>query len=193
MKGKKVELTTQQEKWLANNFADTSNAECAIHLHCGWRTVVRKARAMGLVKSREFMERSWRKGVETMRILNNGEGNQGKVNLLKYGVPYRFKKGENYKNRCTEEQWAEMHRKAREARNETIRRDRIRIKWGFEQKTKLRLVQQPRQWRTYRYTMGKRGYIVERGSRVICYDENTNRSAFVEKNAQQAGLIIKAL
>lgn len=190
MRGLKVRLTIEQEMWLKAHFSDTSNAECAAYCGCGWRTIVRKARAMGLVKSREFMEKSWRKGVETMRILNNGEGNQGKVNLLKYGVPYRFKKGENYKNRCTEEQWAEMLRKAREARNETIRRDRIRIKWGFEQKTKLRLVQQPRQWRTYRYTMGKRGYIVERGSRVIFYDENTNRSAVVEKNAQAAGLII---
>lgn len=189
----KVILTEEQRQWLTIHYADTSNADCAAYCGCGWRTIVRKARAMGLRKSREFMVAASLRGVETMRSMNKGEGNQGKVNLLKYGVPYRFKKGENYKNRCAEEKWAEMHRKARDTRNETIRRDRIRIKWGFEQKTKLRLVQQPRQWCTYRYTMGKRGYIVERGSRVICYNENTNRSATVEKNAQAAGLIIKEL
>lgn len=193
MKGKKVELTTQQEQWLVNNFADTSNAECAEYCGCNWRTVVRKARELGLAKSREFMVAASLRGVETMRMMNKGEGNKGKANLLKHGVKYRFKKGETPLQRLGEERERERVRKVHEKRNETIRRDRVRINWGFEQKTKMRLVRQPRQWRSYRYTMGKRGYIVERGSRVICYDENTNRSAYVEKNAQQAGLIIKAL
>ena len=191
MRGVKVRLTIEQEIWLKAHFADTSNAVCAKYCGCGWRTVVRKARAMGLAKSREFMATSSQRGIEAMRILNKGEGNRGKANLLKHGAKYRFKKGETCRQRLGEERERERIRKAHETRNESIRRDRVRIKWGFEQKTKMRLVCQPRQWVSYRSTMKRRGYIVNRGSREIYYNENTNRSAIVEKNAQQAGLIIR--
>lgn len=193
MRGVKVRFTVEQEMWLEAHFPTVSNAECARHCGCGWRTIVRKARAMGLVKSREFMEQSWRSGVDAMRIMNSGEGNRGKNNIVAHGARYRFKKGENYKNRCTAEQWAELHRKAQETRKAIIKSERVRINWGFEQKTKLRLVRQPQQWVNYRFTMKRRGYIVSRGSREIYYNDNTNRSAVVERNAQAAGLIIKEL
>lgn len=178
---------------MCEHFADTSNEDCAKYCGCGERTIVRKARKMGLAKSKEHMEQSWRKGVETMRIVNKGTGNHGVVNLLKYGVKYRFKKGETCRQRIGDEREEERIRKMRETRNATIKSERVRINWGFEQKTKLRLVRQPKQWLWYRFTMRQRGYIVERGSREIYYNEDTNRSAIVEQNAQAAGLIIKAL
>ena len=193
MSGIKVQLTVEQEMWLKVHYADTSNEECAKHLGCGWRTVVRRARRMGLAKSQSFMEQSWRKGVEAMRIMNSGEGNRGKNNIVIHGAKYRFKKGENYKSRCTPEQWAELHRKGLETRKAIIRSERARISWGFEQKTKMRLVRQPQPWVYYRCVMKRRGYVVTRGSRVVCYNENTNRSAIVERNALAAGLIINRL
>lgn len=192
MRGVKVRFTVEQELWLEAHFPTVSNAECARHCGCGWRTIVRKARAMGLVKSCEFMEQSWRSGVDAMRM-NSGEGNKGLENLLKYGAKHRFKKGVTPLQRLGPEREAERVRKAQESRNKTIKSERVRINWGFEQKTKLRLVRQPQQWVNYRFTMKRRGYIVSRGSREIYYNDNTNRSAAVEKNAQAAGLIIKEL
>lgn len=185
-----MRFTVEQELWLEIHYANTSNAECARHCGCGWRTIVRKARAMGWRKSREFMEQSWRRSVNAMRIMNKGEGNRGKTNLILYGEKYRFKKGENYKDRCDAEQWSELHRKAQETRRAIIKSERLRINWGFEQKTKMRLVRQPQQWVNYRCSMKRRGYVVYRGSREIYYNDNTNRSAVVERNAQAAGLII---
>jgi hypothetical protein len=190
MKGKKVELTTQQERWLVNNFADTSNAECAEYCGCNWRTVVRKARELGLTKSREYMLAARRKGQEMAAIMNRGEGNRGKENLLRYGRQYQFRKGESNVQRLGEAKERERIRKSHEARNKTIASERVRIKWGFEQKTRLRLVRQPKQWIAYRNTMKRRGYIASRGSREIYYNEDTNRSAAVEHNATKAGLII---
>lgn len=193
MKGVEVKFTVEQEMWLEMHFPDTSNADCAKFCGCSPRTIVRQARRMGLAKSCEFMLASRRRGQEMAALMNRGEGNKGKENLLKHGVKYRFQKGINCLQRLGAERERERSRKAHETRNATIKSERVRINWGFEQKTKLRLVRQPKQWVSYRNTMKRRGYIVERGSREIYYNEDTNRSAIVEQNAQAAGLIIKAL
>lgn len=193
MKGVEVKFTVEQEMWLEMHFPDTSNADCAKFCGCSPRTIVRQARRMGLAKSCEFMLASRRRGQEMAALMNRGEGNKGKENLLKHGVKYRFQKGINCLQRLGAERERERSRKAHETRNKTIKSERIRINWGFGQKTKLRLVRQPKQWVSYRNTMKRRGYIVERGSREIYYNEDTNRSSIVEQNAQAAGLIIKAL
>lgn len=193
MKGKKTELTDEQRRWLMEHFADTKNEDCARRCGCSLRTVVRLARGMGLAKSREFMVAAQRHAADEARIMNKGEGNRGKENLLRYGHQYQFRKGESNVQRLGEEKDRERIRKTRETRNKTIASERMRIKWGFEQKTRLRLVRQPKQWISYRYTMKRRGYIASRGSREIYYNETTNRSAAVENNATKAGLIIKAL
>lgn len=190
MKGVEVKFTVEQEMWLEIHFPDTSNADCAKFCGCSPRTIVRQARRMGLAKSCEFMVAERRKGQKLAAIMNRGEGNRGKENLLRYGPRYQFQKGITSLQRIGEERERERVRKAHETRNKTIASERVRIKWGFEQKTKMRLVRQPTQWRSYRYTMSRRGYIVARGSREIYYNEDTNRSAAVENNATKAGLII---
>lgn len=190
MKGKKTELSDEQRRWLMEHFADTKNEECALWCGCSPRTIVRLAKSMGLAKSREFMVASRRKGQELAAIMNRGEGNRGKENLLRYGPRYQFQKGITSLQRIGEERERERVRKAHETRNKTIASERVRIKWGFEQKTRLRLVRQPKQWISYRNTMKRRGYIASRGSREIYYNETTNRSAAVENNATKAGLII---
>lgn len=190
MKGKKTELTDEQRRWLMEHFADTKNEDCARRCGCSPRTIVRLAGSMGLAKSQEFMAAARRKGQALAAIMNRGEGNRGKENLLRYGVRYQFQKGITSLQRIGEERERERVRKAHETRNKTIASERVRIKWGFAQKTRLRLVRQPKQWIAYRNTMKRRGYIASRGSREIYYNENTNRSATVENNATKAGLII---
>ncbi len=189
MKGKKTTLNPWQQKWLAENFAETSNADCAKNLNVGWRTVVRIARQMGLEKSQAFMERSWRKGVETMRIMNQGEGNKGKINLLIYGKQHQFKPGITSRQRLGDEREVERIKKAAASRRETVRKELIRIRWGIEQKTKLRLVSNDKQ-RLMRYALRKRGYIVPRAAIDVFYNSDTRRSALVEKHAEESGIRI---
>lgn len=49
-------LNSDEKLWLRLNYPHMSNEICAIRLKCGWRTVVRKARELGLKKSPEFMK-----------------------------------------------------------------------------------------------------------------------------------------
>ena len=75
---------------------------------------------------------------------------------------------------------------------DTIRRERLRIKWGLEQRTKLRLGKEPRKRADYRHALKKRGYIIPvPGSREVYYTDESKRSALVERRATSHGLTIK--
>ena len=189
MKGRKTILTQEQERWLAERYPVTKNAELAERLGVSWRTVVRLAHARGLAKSREFIVAVQREGAEAARVMNSGEGNKGKANLLKYGAAYRFKPGVSSVERLGEDVERERLRKAHEKRNATIRRERVRIKWGLPQLTKMRLVSN-RKHRALRYALKKRGYIVARASTTAFYDDSTDRSLIVERHATAVGFKI---
>lgn len=51
-----IKLTDSEKLWLRLNFPHMSNQICSYKLKCGWRTVVRIARSMGLEKSPEFIK-----------------------------------------------------------------------------------------------------------------------------------------
>lgn len=129
MKGHKTILMPEQHLWLVDNFPDTKNQDCALHLCISLRTVVRLARACELQKSREFMLMTQREAANEARVMNRGDGNMGAINLLKYGEKYRFRKGETCIQRIGKEKEAERLRKAHATRNETISRERMRINW----------------------------------------------------------------
>ena len=181
---------------MVENFADTKNAELAARLGCGESTVHRLARQLGLTKSREYMVRCNRNSLEACWLANKGEGNHGKNNLIIYGARYRFKKGERPIDRIGAEGEARRLEKVRAKRNELIRRERLRIKWGLPQLTKIKLVLDEKAGqlqRMSRYALKQKGYIVTRGAKVIYYDGSTQRSAIVERNARKKGLTILSI
>ena len=108
-----------------------------------------------------------------------------------------FKKGESLKTRLGKKRYAETIRKIQESRNKTIKSERRRLVFGMEQRTKMKLHiggfdERQRKKTSHRYLFKKHGYIVERGSSVIFYDEQTKRSPQMEANAPLYGLKIKA-
>ncbi len=196
MQGVKFNFTEQQVQYLVANFADTKNAELAARLGCGESTVHRLARQLGLTKSREYMVRCNRNSLEACWLANKGEGNHGKNNLIIYGARYRFKKGERPIDRIGAEGEARRLEKVRAKRNELIRRERLRIKWGLPQLSKIKLVLDEKAGqlqRMSRYALKQKGYIVTRGAKVIYYDGSTQRSAIVERNARKKGLTILSI
>ncbi len=196
MQGKKINFTDEQLAWLSAHFADTKNAEIAARLGCGESTLHRVARRLGLKKSREFMSSVNRASLEACWQANKGEGNHGKKNLVVHGVRYRFKKGERPIDRHGAEGEARRRKKLRATRNDIIRRERLRIKWGLPQLTKIKLVLDKKAGqlqRMARYALKQRGYIVSRGAKVIYYDGSTQRSAIVERNAVKKGLTILSI
>lgn len=196
MRGVKTIVTAADELWLVEHYADTKNADILKHLGwspCAWRTLRRAAHRLGLKKSAAFMRRCQAHTTECARIANQGEGNAGKVNLLKYGRVHQFRKGENNTMRNGEDNERRRLAKMRETRNATIRRERVRINWGLEQRTRLKLVREPRERTLLRHNFKARGYDVPcRGTMTIGYDGQTRRSAVMERHARELGLEIIA-
>lgn len=187
----KITFTDEQRDWLIAHFSTTLNKDCADHLGVSMRTMIRFARELGLEKDKEWLHGVFVERCTMMAEANRGEGNHGKTNLLKYGKQYRFKKGETSRQRLGEEKERERIRKAVESLRETRRKERMRVNWGLEQQTKLKIGHNKKKT-VMRHTLKKRGYIIPfRGASVAYYTDNTDRSAIVERRAKDVGIEIK--
>lgn len=95
----KIVLTENDKLWLKLNYPYMSNAFIGYRLNCGWRTVVRLAREMGLTKASQFMKEAQAytaKRAKESHLKNGTYPPKGwySPNLQK-GEPYRFKKLNN--------------------------------------------------------------------------------------------------
>ena len=78
---------------LTNKYATTKNEDLAIDLNVSPRTVIRKARELGLEKDKGWMQAHARKNCRTMRILNKCCGNSGQIKKGEHKSPKtEFKK-----------------------------------------------------------------------------------------------------
>lgn len=184
----KIVLTPQQERWLTNHFKHTKNSECAERLGISPRSVVRFARKLGLAKSRQFMVKCQR---ETAESAKESHRRNGTYPPKGFRIPKsevgQFKPGVTCRERLGAKRDAERLRKSAESRRATIKRERARITWGFEQRTKLKLVCNPKK-RQYRYELRQRGYQVARGASEAYVVPGTTRSSKVERNARKYGI-----
>lgn len=186
MKGKKVVLSADELAWLKENFADTKNVDCAEHLGISMRTVNRVAQKLGLTKSAEFMCRCQ---YETMRAANRSHRLHGTYPPKGFIIPkseqYRFRKGETPEQRLGKERNEQRKRKAAESLAKTRRGERARATFGLPQRTKLRVIPQPRAKVLLRCYLKSRGYIVDDVKRIVYYDENTRRGKRIEAKPQR--------
>lgn len=186
---KLTDLTQDQREWFVANFGTMKNQELADRLVTSPRSVIRMARELGLWKTKEFVAAMQRNasehGARANRLMG---GNAGAVNLLKNGKGYRFKPGTSQKDRMSAEAFAEMHRRIGESRKEIFRKERVRVNWGFEQKTKLRVVRCPRAKIDIRHGLRKRGYEIARASNEAMVTDETRRSIRMEARAEKMGI-----
>lgn len=184
----KIVLTPKQERWLTNHFKHTKNSECAERLGISPRSVVRIARELGLTKSRQFMAKCQRETAEAAKLshrLNDTYPPKG-FRIPKSEVG-QFKPGVTCRQRLGARREAERLRKSAESRRATIKKERARIVWGLEQKTKLKLVTSPKKIQ-YRYELRQRGYQIARGASEAYVTAQTSRSSKVERNARKYGI-----
>ena len=183
------DLTPEQRRWLIENFQNTKNVEVAAYLNTSLRGAIRMARELGLWKTKEFVSEMQRNAAhEAGRVLRLRGGNSGTENLLKYGVKYRFKKGESNFDRLPKEKVEAMHKKIGETRRKLYEDERRRVKWGLEQKTKLRVTRCTTNKLNLRYNLRKRGYEIERASNEAIITNNTRRSERMEVRAESMGI-----
>lgn len=186
----KTKFTVEQADWMREHYPTTYNQACCDYLGVSMRTMIRFARSLGLTKDPEFVKSISREHCRLMASLNRGEGNAGKANLLIHGERYRFRKGESIEMRKGKAAWEAAKEKIRQSRNETIRKERMRIKWGLPQQTKLKLVCN-RKAASTRYCLKRCGYIVEgRGAKCAYYTDCTDRCERLEKTAASCGIDI---
>lgn len=93
----KIHLSQQQELWLKVNFPHVSNGICALMLGLPESTVIRKAHALGLKKTQQFMKECQlhtAKRAKESHIRNGTYPAKGyySPNLQK-GEAFQFKKG----------------------------------------------------------------------------------------------------
>ncbi len=187
-KTEKIVLTTKQERWLTNHFKHTKNSECAERLGISPRSVVRLARAMGLTKSRQFMAKCQHETAKAAKISHRRNGTYPPKGFrIPNSEVGQFKPGVSNLERIGAKREAERIRKSAESRRATIKRERSRIVWGFEQCTKLKLVSNPKKIQ-YRYELRQRGYQIAKGANEAYIVAETRRSPKVEANARKYGI-----
>lgn len=136
MKGLKTTWTTEMEIDLIRLFPVNYNKDVAAHFNLGMRTIIRKARELGLSKEANFIE--LRKPELIQKAVKNRSQNITK-GLKGWFVPggekTRYQKG-NIPATATD---AELVKRIHLKRNDTIRRDRLRRKYGMSPLTKFKL------------------------------------------------------
>ena len=115
-------------------------------------------------------------------------GNAGTKNLLLYGKAYQFKKGERQKDKMSAEAFDAMHRQIGEQRKHIIKAEKRRVLFGLEQKTKLRVVQAPKEKICLRNGLRKKGYEIARASNEAFITAATHRSEVMERRAMSMGI-----
>ena len=185
----KIILSEAEQQWMRDNFCNTKNVEVAEHLGISSRTVVRIARDMGLVKHPDFTKAMHRNASEHAARVNRANGgNAGAKNLLIYGKAYQFKKGERQKDKMSAEAFDAMQRHIGEQRKKTFKAEKRRVIFGLEQKTKLRVVQAPKEKICLRNGLRKKGYEIARASNEAFITAATHRSEVMERRAISMGI-----
>lgn len=175
MMGVKFYFSEEQVKWLKENYADTPNAEVRNYLKCGETTLRTLVKKYGLAKSEAFVK--WREE-RSRKALRKYYQTHKPTDNSAYIRPYCFKKGNDPK--ALGQKFWDGIEKARVKRNQTIREDKARITFGLPQKTKMKLIQQPRAKVHQRYYLKKCGYILDEEKRIAYYSPDTRRAFKIE-------------
>lgn len=183
-RGTKVVLTPQQEKWFITHFKHTKNEDVCKKLDISMTTVQRLKRKLGLKKTKQFMAKCLAECTQRAWEANRERGWPPKGFKIPNSEAGRFKPGYSLLERLGPKKFAERAKKSAETRRATFKRERARVVWGLEQKTKLRVSRQPKEKLQLRWYLKKRGYFIDEVARIAYYDENTKRGKRIENKQQ---------
>lgn len=208
-------LTQEQEAWLRKWFPLVENSRLSEASGMSHSTLHRFAREMHLTKSERGLHGIKRRQAQHIKRLCECNGyyasmrgrpvseacRQGTAQMWqdiregKREHPFAVMKRENPRKYYD---W--MQRKSKE-RKETIRKERLRLKYGMERKTRLKsvvLYKYTKRQTSHRYNAVKRGYIVmedcteQGGERYnIYYDNNTQRTPLFERKLKADGFRVR--
>ena len=208
----KIVLTDEQRAWLIRWFPEEENPRLLKLSGMSHSTLHRYARELHLTKSAAGMKRikkrqaaaikracekngyydslrgkpmseACRQGVSRMwQEVRDGK-REHPAHIMRRNNPRKYKKWMQHKS---------------EERKETYRKEKLRVRWGLEPRTHLRILpdgytEKRKKMTQHRYLFRRKNYIVEYGSNDIYYDEETNRSEVMESSAHLYGFKIMPL
>ena len=202
-------LAEKQLAWLFKHYKHMKNDDIMAKLGIGESTLHRVARKYGLKKTKQFVRKTQRNATEHAYKVCRRYGvyeataermRRKLLDLSARGerIPGSFAPGVSNVQRLGRKRDRERIEKARQTRNETIRKERMRAKWDLPRITKMHILPygytaKRRQASLHRYLFRKKNYIVGRGDDCVYYDELTNRSMAMEANACKYGLKVLPL
>ena len=181
-------------------YPTTFNEELAgIFGTCG-DTIEKFGRELGLTKDKtKIYQKASVKRVATARANGSYVGRKGRKLSEKALLKLRsifdsgFRRMEKYKAEHTEEEYLAMIKRRSEKFKETLRKDLTRRKYGLEQRTERRILDDSeKRARNQKYDMIYHcNYFADPAHpNWVCYDKDTKRSAVREATAIRRGLEI---
>lgn len=202
-------LTEKETQWIIRHYQHTKNEDIMQKFGIGESALHRIARKHGLKKSRQQMKKTQQEATQAawQACKDYGvyeEASRRMTEKMKAMsargeyIPGSFMPGQSNKDRLTPKRFKECMEKGHKKRNETIRKERIRIHFGLPQKTRLNLTyggydEAHKKKALHRHLFRKLGYIVERSSDEVYYNEETERRPKMEANAHLYGLRVMAM
>lgn len=208
-------LNDEQLAWLRRWFPMTENKRLAKAMKISLFKLHEFARENGLTKSEAGMKAIKRRQVKAMVKTNERNGCYDR----KRGHPVSAATREGNRRRWEEEhkglrenallklkrenpkKYQEAMEKKRQERKETIRKEKMRVLYGLERKTRLKVVVMTPYTRSqsqHRTSALRRGYLLDEDCRegqpgryVIYYDDQTERSELFERNCVKDGFTFK--
>lgn len=204
-------LNDEQLAWLRRWFPVTENNRLCKAMGISHFKLHEFARENGLTKSEAGMRAIKRRQVKAMVKTNERNGCYDR----KRGHPVSEATREGNRRRWQEERlglrenailklkrenpdkYQEAMEKKRQERKETIRKEKMRVLYGLERKTRLKVVVMTPYTRSqcqHRSSALRRGYLLDEDCRegqpgryTIYYDDETNRSEIFERNCIKDG------
>ena len=179
--GVKITLTTEQEGWLREHFADTKNAELMEHLGIRETTLHRYARKMGLKKTPAFQAQCQRGAADAASKWWRVEGRyRPRKGLPEHLREHTYRNGDKPWTRCGMEKWQDAVQRGSKKRAQTFREERARAHFGLPQRTKLHVTKQPREKILARHYLKKLGYILDEKNLIAYWTPRTTRAYRLE-------------
>lgn len=181
MQGVKTVLTDKQLDYLVRHFKDTDNEYLAMKLGISETVLHRLARRFGLKKTRAHMKRMQMECAMAAKASHLAHGTYPpKGYVIPRSEEFRFKKGETPAKRLGKRRNRQRIEKAAASRMETMMDERMRVRMGKPQLTKMRVTRQPHQLILDRSYLKRRGYVIDDESMTAYWTPETHRATRLE-------------
>lgn len=188
----KVILSSHDDAWLKENYADTSNADIMEHLGISRGVLLRLARENDLHKSPEYLKAANRESLRLATKAAMAIGWPPKGYVIPKSDEARRKGQEKIAEmRADAEINARWRKNMSEGRKKLYKDERRRVLFGLEQKTQIKVVRASRAKVCCRSELRSLGYIIPKGSNVAYWNAETLRNEKREMNARKHGIRVE--